>query len=102
MNISPQRLKELEAIPEDAIDTDQIPELDDSFWSKAKMVAPRTKFIFRRFDFAIVQANLQLLITTYKYPVSGTANSPIPRWRNQLLMRKVFIIYLLNLGNAPA
>ena len=42
MNISPQRLKELEAIPEDAIDTDHIPELDDSFWSKAKMVAPRT------------------------------------------------------------
>ena len=42
MNISPQRLKELEAISEDAIDTSDIPELDDSFWSKAKMVAPRT------------------------------------------------------------
>ena len=43
MNISLQRLKELEAIPEDAIDTDHIPELDESFWSKAKMVTPQTK-----------------------------------------------------------
>lgn len=43
MNISPKRLKELENIPDEAIDTSDIPELDDRFWEKAKMVEPITK-----------------------------------------------------------
>ena len=43
MNISPKRLKEIENIPDEAIDTSDIPELDDNFWEKAKMVKPITK-----------------------------------------------------------
>ncbi|MBF2058182.1 MAG: BrnA antitoxin family protein [Cyanobacterium sp. T60_A2020_053] len=43
MNISPKRLKEIANIPDDAIDTSDIPELDDNFWRKAKMVKPITK-----------------------------------------------------------
>jgi uncharacterized protein (DUF4415 family) len=43
MTISPKRLKELENIPESAIDTSDIPELDANFWSKAKLVNPPTK-----------------------------------------------------------
>ena len=43
MNISPKRLKEIANIPDDAIDTSDIPELDDSFWEKAKMTKPITK-----------------------------------------------------------
>lgn len=43
MNISPKRLKELENIPDEAIDTSDIPELDDRFWENAKMVEPITK-----------------------------------------------------------
>ena len=42
MTISPKRLKELENIPESAIDTSDIPELDENFWSKAKRVKPLT------------------------------------------------------------
>ena len=40
MSISPNRLKELENIPEPAIDTSDIPELDQQFWETAKMVKP--------------------------------------------------------------
>jgi len=29
----------------------------------------------------------------------GMGELPVPHWNNQLLMRKVFIIYLLNFGN---
>ena len=43
MRISPKRLQELKDLPEEAIDTSDIPELDESFWEKAKMVAPITK-----------------------------------------------------------
>ena len=43
MNISPKRLEEIKNIPDYAIDTSDIPELDDNFWSKAKMVKPITK-----------------------------------------------------------
>lgn len=43
MTISPKRLQELENIPEDNIDTSDIPELDASFWEKAKLVQPSNK-----------------------------------------------------------
>ena len=43
MSISPKRLREMEGIPEDTIDTSDIPELDHSFWLNAKMVKPQTK-----------------------------------------------------------
>jgi uncharacterized protein (DUF4415 family) len=43
MTISPKRLEELENIPESAIDTSDIPELDESFWETAKLVKPLTK-----------------------------------------------------------
>lgn len=43
MTISPKRLEELENIPESAIDTSDIPELDASFWKKAQLVTPLTK-----------------------------------------------------------
>ena len=43
MSISRKRLEELKNIPEDAIDTSDIPELDANFWSKAKLVEPITK-----------------------------------------------------------
>jgi hypothetical protein len=43
MTISPKRLEELENIPESAIDTSDIPELDANFWEKAKLVTPLTK-----------------------------------------------------------
>jgi uncharacterized protein (DUF4415 family) len=43
MTISPKRLEELKNIPENAIDTSDIPELDASFWEKAELVKPLTK-----------------------------------------------------------
>ncbi|MBE9124119.1 BrnA antitoxin family protein [Tychonema sp. LEGE 07199] len=43
MTISRKRLEELENIPESAIDTCDIPELDANFWAKAKLVTPLTK-----------------------------------------------------------
>ncbi|MCC3586204.1 BrnA antitoxin family protein [Microcoleus sp. PH2017_30_WIL_O_A] len=43
MTISPKRLEELENIPESAMDTSDIPELDASFWETAKLVKPLTK-----------------------------------------------------------
>lgn len=43
MSISPQRLNEIAAIPDEEIDTSDIPELDDHFWENAKMVIPKTK-----------------------------------------------------------
>ncbi|MDB9510695.1 BrnA antitoxin family protein [Kamptonema animale CS-326] len=43
MTISPKRLEELKNIPEDDIDTSDIPELDASFWEKAELVKPLTK-----------------------------------------------------------
>ncbi|MEH2061835.1 MAG: hypothetical protein V7K50_06095 [Nostoc sp.] len=38
MSISPNRLKELQNIPDTTIDTSDIPELDQQFWETAKMV----------------------------------------------------------------
>lgn len=43
MSISRKRLEELQNIPESAIDTSDRPELDASFWEKAKLVKPLTK-----------------------------------------------------------
>ncbi|MBE9096286.1 BrnA antitoxin family protein [Tychonema sp. LEGE 07203] len=43
MTISPKRFEELENIPESAIDTSDIPELDAIFWEKAQLVTPLTK-----------------------------------------------------------
>ena len=40
MSISPNRLKELQNIPDTAIDTSDIPELDRQFWETAKIVKP--------------------------------------------------------------
>ena len=43
MTISRKRLEELQNIPDDEIDTSDIPELDNHFWENAKMVMPITK-----------------------------------------------------------
>jgi len=43
MSISQNRLEEILNIPDDAIDTSDIPELDDRFWENAKIVTPITK-----------------------------------------------------------
>ncbi len=43
MNISHKRLEELQNIPDSAIDTSDIPELDDNFWRSAKVMAPIAK-----------------------------------------------------------
>jgi uncharacterized protein (DUF4415 family) len=43
MSISDKRLKEIQNIPDSAIDTSDIPELDDLFWENAKMVKPSHK-----------------------------------------------------------
>ena len=40
MTISPKRLEELKNIPENDIDTSDIPELDANFWEKAELVKP--------------------------------------------------------------
>lgn len=43
MPISKKRLEEIQAIPDEDIDTSDIPELDERFWEKARLVMPRTK-----------------------------------------------------------
>lgn len=43
MSVSKKRLKELRAIKDSAIDTSDIPELDESFWKKAKIHVPKAK-----------------------------------------------------------
>jgi len=43
MNISQQRLKEIAEIPDEKIDTSDIPELDDAFWKDARLVIPESK-----------------------------------------------------------
>ncbi|NJL89899.1 MAG: hypothetical protein HC916_09030 [Coleofasciculaceae cyanobacterium SM2_1_6] len=43
MSISRKRLEEIQNIPDAAIDTSDIPELDEHFWETAKMVLPTTK-----------------------------------------------------------
>ena len=41
MPISKKRLAEIEAMPDDAIDTSDIPEVDEAFFRRAKLVMPR-------------------------------------------------------------
>ena len=43
MSISRKRLEEIQNIPDDEIDTSDIPELDNLFWENAKMVVPVSK-----------------------------------------------------------
>jgi uncharacterized protein (DUF4415 family) len=43
MTISAKRLQEIENIPDESIDTSDIPELDDNFWENAKLVKPISK-----------------------------------------------------------
>jgi len=43
MNISQQRLKEIAEIPDEKIDTSDIPELDDDFWKNARLITPESK-----------------------------------------------------------
>jgi uncharacterized protein (DUF4415 family) len=43
MTISPQRIEELNNIPDSAIDTSEIPELDENFWDHAKIISPMNK-----------------------------------------------------------
>ena len=44
MRLSKTRLSEIENLPEDAIDTSDIPELDDDFWENARQVVPDESF----------------------------------------------------------
>ena len=39
----PLTIEELAALPDDQIDTSDIPELDADFWARAKVTPPRTK-----------------------------------------------------------
>jgi uncharacterized protein (DUF4415 family) len=43
MSISRKRLEEIQNIPDEEIDTSDIPELGDHFWEAAKMVVPTSK-----------------------------------------------------------
>lgn len=38
MKLSKTRLSEIESLPEDTIDTSDIPELDDDFWENARRI----------------------------------------------------------------
>ena len=40
MKFSKTRLSEIESLPDDAIDTSDIPELDEDFWENAQRVVP--------------------------------------------------------------
>ena len=40
MKLSKTRLSEIENLPEDSIDTSDIPELDDDFWENAQRIVP--------------------------------------------------------------
>ena len=40
IKFSKTRLSEIESFPEDAIDTSEIPELDDDFWENAQRIVP--------------------------------------------------------------
>lgn len=39
----PLTIEELAALPDDQIDTSDIPELDADFWARARVTPPRTK-----------------------------------------------------------
>jgi uncharacterized protein (DUF4415 family) len=56
MNISTKRLEEIQNIPDEDIDTSDIPELDAHFWENAKLVQPMTKqAISLRIDSDVLQ-----------------------------------------------
>ncbi len=40
MRLSKTRLSEIENLPDDTIDTSEIPELDDEFWENAQRIVP--------------------------------------------------------------
>ena len=40
MTLTPTLLSEIESLPESAIDTSEIPELDDDFWENAQRIIP--------------------------------------------------------------
>ena len=40
MKLSKTRLSEIESLPEDAIDTSEILELDDDFWENSQGIVP--------------------------------------------------------------
>ena len=40
MKLAKTRLSEIESLPDNAIDTSEIPELDDDFWENAQRVVP--------------------------------------------------------------
>ena len=40
MKLSKTRLSEIESLPDDTIDTSDIPELDDDFWENAQQIIP--------------------------------------------------------------
>ena len=40
MGLSKTRLSEIESLPDNAIDTSDIPELDDGFWKNAQRIIP--------------------------------------------------------------
>ena len=48
MKLSKTQLSEIESIPEDAIDTSEIPELDDDFWENAQSIVPENYFQIER------------------------------------------------------
>ena len=43
MTISKERLKQIESIPDKAIDYTDIPETDEAFWAKAELRLPQAK-----------------------------------------------------------
>jgi uncharacterized protein (DUF4415 family) len=50
-------LEELAALPDEAINTGDIPELDDAFWSRAQLVQPdRTKLVTLRIKQSVLDA----------------------------------------------
>ncbi len=50
MPVSKDRLAEIAAIPDDRIDTSDIPEMDESFFATAKLVMPPLIALDRHFD----------------------------------------------------
>ena len=50
MPISKERLNEIAAIPDDRIDTSDIPEMDEAFFATARLVEPPPFSLNRHFD----------------------------------------------------
>ena len=40
MKLSKTRFSEIESLPENSVDTSEIPELDDDFWENAQRIVP--------------------------------------------------------------